>query len=487
VKSYFGGAVLNGCRFTRMLLTITTTHTPATDLGFLLHKNPARCQRFELTFGHAYVFFPEASPEKCTAALLLDVDPIGIVRGKAGSMMGGPLDQYVNDRPYAATSLLSVALLQVFGSACKGQCKEKPDLTSLAIPLTAKIPSLPCRYGGDAFLRKLFEPLGYTIEASRLPLDERFPEWGESPYFDVTIRKTTPLKQLLTHLYVLIPVLDNKKHYYVGDDEVEKLLRAGEGWLASHPEKEAIAHRYLKYRQSLAREALARLVEEEDPSLTEEKSDEETPEDPLENQISLNDARLGAVMAALKSSGAKRILDLGCGEGKLLRELMKVKQFEQIVGMDVSIKSLEIANERLRLDNIAPHMRDRVKLMHGSLLYRDKRLEGFDAAALIEVIEHLDHARLAACERVIFEFAKPRCVVVTTPNREYNKNWNLGTSNQEFRHPDHRFEWSRDEFRRWADGMAERFRYRVTLVPVGPEAPETGAPTQMAIFEQTQS
>jgi 3' terminal RNA ribose 2'-O-methyltransferase Hen1 len=470
-----------------MLLTITTTYSPATDLGFLLHKNPARCQQFDLAFGRAYVFFPEAGSERCTAALLLDIDPIGIVRGKRGSMEGGPLDQYVNDRPYAATSLLSVALGQVFGSACKGQCRERHDLVETPIPLSVQIPTLPCRYGGEAFLRRLFEPLGYEVEASRLTLDQKFPEWGESQYFTVRISKTATLKDFLTHLYVLIPVLDSNKHYYVSDDEVEKLLRKGAGWLASHPEKDAIAYRYLKYKPSLARQALARLAEEEDPTLVEEGNNDESPEEPLEKQISLNDSRLGAVLAALKASGAKRILDLGCGEGKLLRELMAVKQFEQIVGLDVSIRSLEIAHDRLRLDSLPPHMKDRVKLMHGSLLYRDRRLEGFDAAAVVEVIEHLDQPRLAACERVIFEFARPRTVVVTTPNREYNALWNLGASSKEFRHPDHRFELNREEFYLWSNRIAERFGYKATFLPVGPEDLKAGSPTQMAIFELAQS
>jgi 3' terminal RNA ribose 2'-O-methyltransferase Hen1 len=325
------------------------------------------------------------------------------------------------------------------------------------------------------------------VEASRLTLDQKFPEWGESQYFTVRISKTTTLKEFLTHLYVLIPVLDSNKHYYVSDDEVEKLLRKGSGWLASHPEKDAIAFRYLKYKPSLARQALARLAEEEDPALAENGKSDESPEEPLEKQISLNESRLGAVLAALKGSGAKRILDLGCGEGKLLRELMAVKQFEQIVGMDVSIRSLEVAHERLHLDSFPPHMKDRVKLMHGSLLYRDRRLAGFEAAAVVEVIEHLDQARLAACERVIFEFARPRTVVVTTPNREYNAIWNLGTSSKELRHPDHRFELNREEFHLWGNGIAERFGYKATFLPVGPEDSKVGSPTQMAVFELCQS
>ncbi|MBI3987489.1 MAG: 3' terminal RNA ribose 2'-O-methyltransferase Hen1 [Lentisphaerae bacterium] len=467
-----------------MLLTITTTYKPATDLGYLLHKNPAKCQEFEMTFGKAYVFFPEATQERCTAALLLDVDPVGLVRGRRGSIMSGLLDQYVNDRPYAASSLLSVAMTQVFGSALRGQSNDRPELAGTAIPLTAKIPALPCRHGGDVFLRHLFEPLGYKVEASRLPLDETFPDWGEGPYFAVEIEKTTTLKDLLTHLYVLIPVLDDNKHYYVGDDEVEKLLRKGEGWLASHPEKEAIARRYLKYQPSLAREALARLVEEEDPVLAKEEEAGLTAEEPLEKDISLNEARLGAVMAALKGTGAKRILDLGCGEGKLLRELLKEKQFEQITGMDVSVRSLETAHERLRLDRLPARMKDRLKLMHGSLLYRDRRLEGFDAAAVVEVIEHLDPPRLAAAERAIFECAKPRTVVLTTPNVEYNVMWKLAESSQKFRHGDHRFEWTRQEFQAWANGIANRFGYKVTFLPVGPEDATVGSPTQMGVFRR---
>jgi 3' terminal RNA ribose 2'-O-methyltransferase Hen1 len=470
-----------------MLLTITTTYTPATDLGFLLHKNPARCRQFELAFGRAYVFFPEARHERCTAALLLDIDPIGMVRGKTGSPEGGLLDQYVNDRPYAASSLLSVALGRVFASACNGQCKERPQLTETAIPLQARIPVLPCRHGDDAFLHRLFEPLGYEIEASRLALDRNFPEWGESQYFAVTIGKITTLQEMLTHLYVLIPVLDNRKHYYVGDDEVEKLLRKGAGWLASHPEKDAIAYRYLKHKPSLAREALARLTEEEDSSPAEDGALDKSPEAALEKPISLSDSRIGSVLAALKASGAKRIIDLGCGGGKLLRELISVKQFEQIVGMDVSIRCLEVAHDRLRLDNLPLHMKDRIKLIHGSLLYRDRRLEGYDAAAVVEVLEHLDPPRLAAAERVIFEFARPRTVIVTTPNREFNVLWNLEAANKKFRHPDHRFEWDRAEFRLWCNGIAARFGYKVSFLPVGRENPDVGPPTQMAIFELSQN
>jgi 3' terminal RNA ribose 2'-O-methyltransferase Hen1 len=459
-----------------MLLTITTTHRPASDLGFLLHKHPDRCQSFELSFGKAYVFYPEVGAEKCSACLLLDVDPVGLVRSKNASTL---LAQYVNDRPYTASSFMSVAIAQVFGSALQGRCKDRPELVNMAIPLSAQIDVLPVR-GSEPFLRKVFEPLGYAVEATRCPLDEHFPEWGESPYFTVRIERTTRLADLLTHLYVLIPVFDNAKHYWVGSDEVEKLLAKGEGWLGGHPEREEITRRYLKFRPSLFREALARLVQEEDPN-EEDDCAAVQPEEALEKPLSLNDQRLGSVLAALRASGARRVLDLGCGEGKLIRELLKEKQFEEIVGLDVAIRPLEVAARLLKLERLTATQAERVRLIHGSLMYRDKRLEGFDAASVVEVVEHLDPPRLSAFERVLFEFARPKTVVLTTPNREYNVKWETLAAGR-FRHPDHRFEWTRQEFQDWARGIAARFAYAVRLVAVGPEDEKLGPPTQMGIF-----
>lgn len=464
-----------------MLLTITTTHQPATDLGYLLHKHPDRFQSFDLSFGKAHVFYPETGADRCTSCLLLDVDPVGMVRGKNRNQ-NFLLGQYVNDRPYVASSFMSVAISQVFGSAMAGRCKDRPELVTQPIPLTARIDILPVR-GGDDFLLRIFEPLGYTVEATRHPLDEQFPEWGESPYFSVTIGGNKTISELLTHLYVLIPVFDNDKHYFVGDDELEKLLAKGTGWLASHPEKSQITRRYLRHQTSLFRQALARLVEEEVDERVEEDRTTGANEVSLETPLSLNEARLEAVLAALRGSGACNVLDLGCGDGKLLRQLLKDKQFQQIVGLDVSICSLEIANKRLKLDRLPDRQAERLKLIHGSLIYRDKRLEGFDAAAVVEVIEHLDPPRLSAFERVLFEFARPKVVVLTTPNREYNVMWETLPAGQ-LRHPDHRFEWSRWEFQEWANRVAGQHGYSVCFLPVGPEDERVGSPTQMGMFQR---
>ncbi len=466
-----------------MLLTLTTTHQPATDLGFLLRKNPARPQSFSLTFGKAHVFYPEASAERCTVALLVEVDPVGLVRNRRGPRgEGGALEQYVNDRPYAASSFLSVAIAEVFGSALAGKSKERPELVDTPLLLRVTLSALPCR-GGEEFLRKLFEPLGYTVSARRLPLDEKFSDWGESAYHRVELEARLPLQKLLTHLYVLVPVLDNDKHYWVDDDEVEKLLRHGEGWLPTHPERETITRRYLKHQRSLVDDALAQLVDESDPDPYAAAEGHASEEEAIERSISLNEQRLGSVLAALKASGATRVLDLGCGEGRLLQALLKEKQFAEIVGMDVSHRALEIARDRLHYDRLPPVQKERVRLLHGSLIYRDQRLTGFDAVAVVEVIEHLDTPRLVAFERVLFECAKPKTIVITTPNREYNVKWETLPAGK-FRHRDHRFEWTRAEFQEWANRVTARFGYSVRFVPIGLEDAAVGAPTQMGVFER---
>jgi 3' terminal RNA ribose 2'-O-methyltransferase Hen1 len=461
-----------------MLLTITTTYQPATDLGYLLYKHPARVQTFNLAFGKAHVFYPEATEDRCTAALLLDIDPVGLVRRDSG---GFALEQYVNDRPYVASSFLSVAIAQVLRTAMSGRCEERPELAETPIPLQAKITALPCR-GGEAFLRELFEPLGYTIDVERYPLDPKFPTWGESIYYTVTLTATTCLKDLLTHVYVLVPVLDDDKHYYVGDDEVEKLLRFGEGWLKQHPQVERITRRYLRHQHSLSRAALSRLVDEETPRVDEAAARHDAEEAAVEETISLHQQRLHTVLAVLKNSGARRVLDLGCGEGRLLALLLKEPQFREILGTDVSHRALETAADKLRMDRLPPMQRERIRLLHSSLIYRDPRLSGYDAAAVVEVIEHLDPPRLAAFERVLFEFAHPSLIAITTPNAEYNVMWESLPAGK-FRHRDHRFEWTRAEFGAWSQTMCARFGYRVRFLPIGLEDAAVGAASQMAVFD----
>ncbi|MGY0070371.1 3' terminal RNA ribose 2'-O-methyltransferase Hen1 [Streptomyces sp. QTS137] len=476
-----------------MFLTISTTGdktSPATDLGFLLHKHPESTFSAHLSYGTAHVLYPEANAERCTAALLLEVDAVALVRRGKGKGRGGAPDvalaQYVNDRPYAASSLLAVALSGVFSSAVRGVCKARPELPGQPLPLRIEVPALPAR-GGPALVGRLFEPLGWTVTADPVALDTGFPDWGDSRYVRLVLEADTlTLAQALRHLYVLLPVLDDAKHYWVSPDEVDKLLRAGEGWLPGHPEQKLITSRYLSRRWSLTRQALerlelVRLAEADDSDVEEIDNAVEADTGSEEKPTPLAVRRRDAIVAALGASGAARVLDLGCGQGQLVQELLRHPAFTEIVGVDVSIRALTIASRRLKLDRMGERQAARVKLLQGSLSYTDKRLKGYDAAVLSEVIEHLDLPRLPALEYAVFGTARPRTVLVTTPNVEYNVRWESLPAGHA-RHGDHRFEWTREEFRAWAAKVAERHGYDVEFVPVGPEDPEVGPPTQMAVF-----
>lgn len=498
-----------------MFLTITTTGSPdATDLGFLLHKHPDRVQRFDLAVGRAHVFYPEATPARCTAALLLEVDPVGIVRNKRfGGGDAFALAQYVNDRPYAASSMLAVALGKAFATARAGTCAARPDLPGRPMPLEIHVPALPCRGGADA-ARRFLEPLGWEVGAAPVPLDPTIPEWGDSRYVDLRLTGTLRLADALNQLYVLLPVLDDAKHYWVAADEVDKLVRVGGGWLADHPAREEITARYLAHRRRYVTDAVARLdaLDEVDaagehPGPDGEGTAETTPA-PVPARVPLARLRSDAVLGALAESGASTVLDLGCGEGALLRRLVTDRRWTRIVGADVSARALERAERAVGLRDASNAERERVRLLQSSLTYADERLTGFDSAVLMEVIEHVEPSRHDALERAVWGVAAPRVVVVTTPNAEFNVHYanllrSTGEPGSGVRHPDHRFEWTRAQFEDWATGVALRYGYDVEFRPVGdptpparsstrvpdaaaddtaPMPPDVGTPTQMAVF-----
>ena len=357
-----------------------------------------------------------------------------------------------------------------------GTSKERPELAATAIPLEASLPAVPAR-GGEELIRRLFEPLGYEVEVAPLDLDPAFPDWGTGRLSGLTLRATVRLADLLNHLYVLLPVLDDDKHYWVGDDEIEKLMRRGEGWLPEHPARELIVRRSVKHQARLYHPAMAQL-EEATPAETEDAG---AGEEALEERVSLRDQLLGTVESVLKASGAKRVLDLGCGPGALLQRLVR-GGYDEVVGVDVSARALETAERRLEIDRMPDAQRAKIKLLQSPLTYRDRRLAGYDAAALVEVVEHFDPPRLRAAEDNVFGSARPGTVVVTTPNAEYNVRWESLPADR-FRHPDHRFEWTRAQFSAWATGVGERHGYSVRFLGIGPEDPEVGPPTQAAVFE----
>ena len=456
-----------------MLLTITSTTQPAGDLGFILHKHPERVQDFSLPFGRAHVFYPEATDERTTAALLVEIDPVSLVKRRRRDLV---LNDYVNDRPYVASSFMSVAIARVFGSALRGKLEGHGDLVDQPLSIEARV-AVVASYDGEEALHRLFEPLGYTVIVTGHPLNRRFESWGESPFYTLTLEGQVPVKSLLGHLYVLLPVLDGAKHYWVDESEIDKLLRFGEKWLRDHPEREVITGRYMKGHRSLTNAALDRLLADDVGVVDGEKYEPVLEDAP----IPLNRLRMDAVTQELKQLGARHILDLGCGEGRLISELLRDPFVIHITGMDVSVAALRKAARRLRLDEMSHRQRERVALMQGSLTYRDRRLSGFDAAAVVEVIEHLDPWQLGSFERALFGEARPGAVVLTTPNAEYNVEYRR-LDGGSHRHLDHRFEWTRSELSEWARGVGERNGYSVTFHGIGEEAADVGSPTQMAVF-----
>ncbi len=463
-----------------VLLTVSTTTRPATDLGYLLHKHPDRVQSFRSSVGLAHVFYPEATEQRCTVALLLEIDAVGLARGRRHGRQALSLAQYVNDRPYAASSFLAVALGRVFRTALAGRCDARPELADTPLALEIRVPSLSS-VGGEGMIAEMFEPLGWTVSARNEPLHPEIPRWGPSSCFDVTLTGTLRLDQALSQLAVLLPCLDGGKHYWVDDDEVDALVRKGGDWLAHHPQRDLILRRSLAHQRDLVLSAVGRLAEADDTAAG--SFDDAVPEQDPDRPAPLGRRRVDAVVEALRAVGAKRVVDMGCGEGHLVRRLLQDPTYTEVVAADVSPRALDVTTRRLALERMPDSQRARLRILQSSLMYGDERLVGLDAMVLQEVVEHVDLSRLPSLEHNVFVRARPGAVVVTTPNRDHNGRF-PGLAEGRLRHRDHRFEWTRAEFAEWTARVCDRHGYRVGISWVGEEDERLGAPTQLALFRR---
>lgn len=426
------------------------SEVPATDLGFLLHKHPDRVQTFPTSQGLATVFYPEATSSTCRAVLHVD---------GAGARVPGDTGRHVNDVAHAAGSRLVVAIGKVYGDALAGRCKLKPDLVDHRWPVTVTIPSVPLR--ARTTPADLFGPLGWAVEVE--PQELRPSEWGDSGYATVTVRGSFTVRDTLRHLAVLVPVLSDDQHYFVDEPEIEKLDRLGADWLAAHPQRDAIVGGYLKGIRPLVDGALGRLSGDDTPSPS------PTPRSPQRDSLARR--RIDRVVELIRSSGARSVLDVGCGEGRLLAALAADPGLV-LAGVDVSTAALG------RADAALARVRG-VELWQSSLVYADARCRGYDAAILMEVIEHIDLDRLPRAAHTVFDGMAPRVVIVTTPNREYNAHYGI-----DLRHPDHRFEFTRADFAQWCDTVAAEYRYDVEIGGIGDLHPDHGTPTQFAVFSR---
>jgi 3' terminal RNA ribose 2'-O-methyltransferase Hen1 len=265
-----------------LLITLTCHAPTAPDIGYLFGKNPASLFMREFSGGRVLVFYPEVTDDHLTIALLTEIDPVALVRTASGAH---GLDQYVNDRPYVASSLTSVALNVAFGSALGGKSRGRPARVNDVMRWEVSLPVVACDAGEDLITR-IFAPLGYEVTVERLALDPAFPAWGMSNLYALRLSGAQTVQGVLSQLYVLLPVLDNAKHYYIEASETEKLLRYGGAWLAAHPERDLITRRYLRYRRPLVTSALARLANlaleesDTDENAVEGATPEETPSAP---------------------------------------------------------------------------------------------------------------------------------------------------------------------------------------------------------------
>jgi 3' terminal RNA ribose 2'-O-methyltransferase Hen1 len=456
-----------------MLLTVSTTHRPATDLGFLLGRNTERCQSFPLPFGQAHVFYPVADVDRCTAALLLEFDPVRFVRDSRNRTNdAGTLSGYVNDRPYVASSLMSIAMARAFAPGMSGESRDRPKLVDTPIDLEATLSVLRCREGAG-FIKRIFEPLGYTVETTPIPFPPTFAGWGESPYHAVKITARTKLKDLVSQLYLLLPVLDDDENYEVGDEKLVKLIERREGWLRTHPERDRIAKRYTKPENRWVEHTVARVVAADTDDLAADDDEADRRQKAAETP-DLEKLRTAAVMTALREASARRVADLACGTGTLMKALLPEPRFKQVIGIDASIRALDIARVRLAIEKLPPEGRERVGLHQGAPTYRDAKLAGLDAICLVDYLERIDRSKLPALERVVFEFAKPTTVVFTTANADH------GTPRPA--HSPHASEWTRTAFEEWATETASRFGYEVRFVAIGPKHEQQGSPSQMAVW-----
>jgi len=469
-----------------VLVTLSTRGEAAPDLSHLLHKHPGRAQSFDLSVGTAHVFYPADTAEVCTAALLLEIDAVALARSKRYGADAQALSRYVNDRPYVSTSMLALAIGQVFRSAMAGKSESRPERAAAPIDLDVALTSVPSEPDahGVGLATRLFAPLGWAVEETRRPLDDTRPEWGDARTVGLRLRGSVRLSDALRQLTVLLPVLDDAKHYWVGDDEVGKLLRRGEGWLAEHPLRDLITTRSLAHQRSLVEDATSRLLGlDETSAATADGAAATTDRTEVAAETPLHRRRAEAVLTALADTGASTVADVGCGEGALLRHLVADRTFTTVIGTDVAPRELERAERRLHLDEASDEQRARVRLLQSSVTYSDDRIAGLDAIVLMEVVEHVDHERLPALETSIFAAARPAAVVVTTPNAEHNVRFERLAAGR-FRHSDHRFEWTRDEFRAWATAVGDRHGYTTEFRPVGDDDPEVGPPTQLALFRR---
>jgi 3' terminal RNA ribose 2'-O-methyltransferase Hen1 len=464
-----------------VFLSIATTRQGAKDLGFLLYKHPDRVFRSDASRNakmSAVGFYPEATDERCEFCLVVEVDPVERVRGAS---WGAGIAQYVEPLPFLASSYMAQALSLCLRSAMNGVVTSKDPAEEERLKVAAaekwplEITVSPLRTS-PALISRMFEPLGWDVALHSIALDIPGMMSGDrgTDLHTLTLRGEVTLQDALTHLYVLLPALDPARHYFYGESEVQKLLDKSQNWLEQHPARELIVGRYLSKSRELRETALQQFETADDDETVAEG---DVPDEP----VSAHDERHQRIVEIVRGAGDVSVVDLGCGEGKLLERLSKLPGKLEITGVEPAMRDLDKAHRALSR-NPGKQMDPRIKLKHGSILYADDQLKGFDIAILSEVIEHIDPERLDHAERCVFGFMQPRKVVVTTPNASFNEMF--GLEEGRFRHRDHRFEWTETEVTAWCGRIGRDYGYSYELGGAGGYEPAFGHLSHFIVFEK---
>ncbi|WP_407270561.1 3' terminal RNA ribose 2'-O-methyltransferase Hen1 [Radiobacillus sp. PE A8.2] len=441
-----------------MQLTIHATGENVQVLSFLLAKNPTNLYERESKGHLVRMFYSKFMPSEVEATIFVTPDSIELVKNNNNAY---DITHYINDREFAVSSIFTSLIRSALATALNGNTKEEYQAwVKHCFPFTFGFGPVSTDLS-DEQITNLFEPLGYEIDIEKRELDYDFSLKTTNHVRYINIHGTTTLQTGLRQLFVLIPVLDNYKHYYIDEKEIDKLQRYGEGWLDQHPSKDMIIRRALRFKELYSQ--LEDKVEQQ----------ETTP------KVRLNELRYQKIAETVQQlTDRKSIVDFGSGEGKLAYKLGFVSGVEEILAVEPSETATTRAIARFE------HGESEVGFVSptpvwGSLYYFDQRLVNKDVIILCEVIEHIDEYRLPKIIQTILQKYQPRALIITTPNSEYNNVYEL---DQAYRHSDHRFEWTRNQFQACCTAATEQHPYRLHFDGIGEEHPSFGQPTQMCTF-----
>lgn len=445
-----------------MQLTIQASGDNVKAISYLLSKNPSNLYERNHKGHLVRLFYSKFTETELEVTIFVTPDPIELIKNNSNSY---DITHYINDREFAVSSIFCSFIRSALGTALNGQPKEEHiKWVDHPFPFTFEFGPVVSTLT-DEKLMNLFEPIGYEVTINRPEIEYSIPIKTKSSARYISIKGMKTLQEGLRHLFVLIPVIDNYKHYFIDEKEIEKLERYGEGWLEQHPLRDLIYRQALRFKEIY--------------SLVENSSKDEKKIEPVK-KVRLNELRYEKIVNTVSEMKPRSVVDFGSGEGKLSVQLGFVEGITEILAVEpsesASLKALERFNKVKNKEKFV-----NPELLWGSLFYYDERLKDKDVIILCEVIEHIDESRLPKAMDTLLHDYQPGALIITTPNRDYNELYDM---EEHLRHNDHRFEWTRAEFRQWCTERNHGNDYELLFDGIGEEHASQGFPTQMCVFKR---